>query len=198
MTKLRLLLPALLLIVPLTLVACGGGDGESDEDKVIGVIKTSATSDDPADCEALSTQAFLEQTQLSQGVQAIRDCEEEAEEEENDPKSVAVSNVGVEGSTATADVAFAGGTYDGQTLSVGLVEEDGDWKLDEVLGFTEFNQDQLVTTFEKSLSSDEAALRPEEISCIGEALGALSKEETEEVLFGGSLERIVQFFEGCS
>ncbi|HET8813672.1 MAG TPA: hypothetical protein VFM51_01800 [Solirubrobacterales bacterium] len=184
--------------MPLTLVACGGGDGESDEDKVIEVIETSATSDDPADCEALNTQAFLEQTQLSEGVQAIRDCEEEAEGEENDPKSVAVSNVGVEESTATADVAFTGGTYGGQTLSVQLIEEDGDWKLDEVLGFAEFDQDQLVATFEESLSSDEAGLTPQEVTCFGEALGALSKEETEEVLFGGSLERIVLFFEGCS
>jgi hypothetical protein len=197
-TKLRLLLPALLLSVPLALVACGGGDGESDEEKIVEAIETSATSDDPGDCEALATQAFHEQTQLSQGVQALRDCEEEAREEENDTESVEVSKVRVDESSATADVAFSGGTFDGQTLSVALVEEDGDWKLNEVLGFAAFDQEQLVAAFEEALTNGEDAVAPGVASCIAEGLGALSQEETEDVFFGGSAERLIEFLEGCS
>lgn len=187
--------------MPLTLAACGGG-GENDEEKIIEVIKTSATSDDPADCEALATQAFLEQTQLADGSEAGAKCEEEAKGEENDIKSVKVSKVEVEDSTATADVAFSGGTFDGQALSVALVEEDGDWKLDDVIEFAAFDQEQLVASFEEAVRSSkpgsgEPAREPREVTCFGEAFGVLSKEETEKILFGEWSERLVEFSEGC-
>lgn len=203
MTKLRLLLPALLLM--LFLVACGGdgeGDADSAENAIVTVIETSATSDDPADCEALASRAFLEQTQFIEGGEAIEGCEEDAREEGNDPKSVEVSRVEVEDSTATADVAFSGGSFDGQTVSVALLEENGDWKLDEVVEFVEFDQKRLVASFEEAVRSSKPgsgipAREPREVHCFGEAVGALSKEETEEVLFGGSLERLVEFSEGC-
>jgi hypothetical protein len=191
-----MLLPLALLALVFGLAACGGGD--SDEDKVVEVIETSATSSDPADCKELATQAFLEQTELEQGSAAVKSCEESAEETEGDPKSVDVSEVEVDGSAATADVAFTGGNFDGQTLSVALVEEDGDWKMDEITGFAEFDQEKLADTFAESLQNGEDALDPQLATCFAEVIRELPKAEAEEVVIGGSSDPIVEIIEGCS
>ena len=196
MRKLQLLLPLALLSLVFGLSACGGG--ESDEDKVVEVIETSVTSTDPADCEELATQGFLEQTELEEGAAAVESCEESAEDTENDPDSVEVSEVEVDGSAATADVSFTGGSFDGQTLSVALVEEDGGWKMDEVTGFAEFDQEQLADTFEEGLQSGEDALDPALATCFAEVIRDLPKAEAEEIVIGGSADPIVEIIEGCS
>jgi len=194
--KLHLLLPLALLALVFGLAACGGG--ESDEDKVVDVIETSVTSSDPADCKELATQAFLEQTELEEGDAAVESCEESAEDTENDPDSVEVSEVEVDGSAATADVAFTGGSFDGQTLSVALVEEDGDWKMDEITGFAEFDQEKLADTFEEGLQSGEDPLDPDLASCFAAVLRDVPKAEAEEIVIGGSPDPIVEIIEGCS
>lgn len=196
MKKLHLLLPLALLALAFGLVACGGG-GDSDEDKVVEVIETSATSADPADCKELSTQAFLEQTELEEGAAAVESCEESAEDTSDDPESVEVSEVAVDGSAATANVAFTGGSFDGQTLSVALVEEDGDWKLDEITGFAEFDQEKLASAFEEAFESEED-VSPEFASCFAEVIRDISEEEAEEIMISGDSEPIVEIIEGCS
>jgi ABC-type glycerol-3-phosphate transport system substrate-binding protein len=190
-----LLLPAAMLALVFGLAACGGS--ESDEDKIVETVETSATSTDPADCKELATQKFMEQTESEKGAKAVKSCEEEAEDPEGDPDSVDVSNVGVDGSEATADAAFSGGNFDGQTLTVALVEEDGDWKLNEVTGFAKFDQDRLVENFEKLFESGDEPLEPQVSACIGEVFGELSKPEFEELLFGGSQQPIIEIAEGC-
>jgi hypothetical protein len=194
--KLHLLLPLALLALALGLVACGGG-GDSDEDKIVEVVETSATSDDPADCKELSTQAFMEQTEASEGAEAVKSCEANAEDTSDDPNSVEVFEVEVDGSSASANVAFKGGNFDSQTLIVGLVEEDGDWKLDEITGFAKFDQEQLATAFEKAFESEED-LDPRLATCFAETIRDLPKDEAEELVIGGSSDPIIAIVEGCS
>jgi hypothetical protein len=195
--RLHLLLPAALLALALTLVACGGSD-ESDKDKVVETIETSALSADPADCKELATQAFLEQTEFSQGPEAVKSCEEGAEDTSDDADSVEVSKVEVDGSEATANVAFTGGNFDGQALSVALVEEDGDWKMDEVTAFAKLDQEKLASSFEEGLQSGDDALEPQLANCFAEVLRELDKSQVEEVVIGGSQQPIVEIIEGCS
>jgi hypothetical protein len=191
-----LLLPAVLLALGFGLVACGGSD-ESDEDAVIETIETSAMSSDPADCKALSTIAFLEQTEFEQGDAAIESCEKSADETENDPDSVEVSKVQVDGSNATANVAFVGGPYDGQVLSVALVEEDGTWKMDELTSFVTFDQDHLAQSFQEGVTSGSNALPDEVGACLGEELSELSKAEFEDLILGGEPQPLVELVESC-
>ena len=196
MRKLHLLLPLALLALVLGLAACGGG--ESDEDKIVEVIETSVTSTDPADCKELATQDFLEQTELSEGAEAVESCEESAKETDDDPESVEVSEVEIDGSAASANVAFTGGSFDGQALSVALVEEDEDWKLDEVTGFAEFDQEQLADSLEEGLQSGDDPLDPQLATCFAEVIRELPTAEAEEVVIGGSADPIVEIIEGCS
>lgn len=197
MRKRHPLFPLALLALVFGLAACGGSS-ESDEDKVVDVIETAVTSTDPADCKELATQSFLEQTELEQGAAAVESCEESAEDTENDPESVDVSKVEVDGSAATADVAFTGGSFDGQTLSVAVVEEEGDWKMDEIAGFVEFDQEKLAETFEEGLQSGDDPLDPQLASCFAEVIRDVPKAEAEEIVIGGSPEPLVEIIEGCS
>jgi hypothetical protein len=190
------MLPLALAALALGLAACGGSD-ESDEDKIVDVIETSVTSTDPADCEKFATQAFLEQTELSEGKEALESCEESAKDTEDDPDSVDVSEVEVDGSSATADAAFVGGSFDGQALTVALIEEDGDWKLDEITGFSKLDKDQLATSFEEAFEGEED-FDPQVASCFGEVLRELPDPQVEEVVIGGSVDPVIEIVEGCT
>lgn len=196
MRKLRLLFPLALLALALGLTACGGG--ESDEDKIVEVIETSATSTDPADCEALATQAFLEQTQFSKGEEAVESCEESAKETEDNPDLVEVSEVEIDGSEATAEAAFVGGNFDGQTFTAALVEEDGDWKLDEITGFAEFDQEQLADSLEEALLSEGDSIEKELGECFGGTIRDIPQAQAEALILDGSGKAIVEIIEGCS
>lgn len=191
-----LLLPILVLFAALALAACGGSD-ESDEDKIIDVIETSVTTDDPSSCTEFVTQNFLDQVEDAEGEAALKECEEDAEDTSDNPDSVEVTEVEVDGSSATANAAFTGGGFDGQTLTIALVDEDGDWKLDEITGFAEFDQAALVQSFEDQLAEEEGAIDPEIGSCIIESLEELEQEEFEELLLGGSSEGFVELAEAC-
>ena len=150
MKKRHLLLPCLLIVSALALVACGGG-GSSDESEIEEAIETSATSGDPANCTKLETANFVEQSTSESGKAAIKTCEEEAKKDpESKAESVEVTEVEVDGSKATANAAITGGSFDNQTVSIALVEEDG-WKLNELTGFVKFDQEALAQVFETQL-----------------------------------------------
>ncbi len=171
---------ALLLVSALALSACGGG--ESDEDKIASVIETAATSTDPAACEETQTVSFMEQSSGKEGMEAVEDCEEEAENEEESAESVDVSEVEIKGEEATATAAFSGGNLDGQSLVVALVEEEGDWKLDEAVEFAKFDFEKLmaklVSGTEEALEANENAT-PELTECVIAGLEEISPAELE-------------------
>jgi ABC-type glycerol-3-phosphate transport system substrate-binding protein len=188
------LLPALLLALALGLAACGGG-GESDEDKITNTIETAATSTDPAVCKETQTQAFMEQTSGGSGGAAVKECEKEAESGESNPKSVTVSKVKVNGEDATANVAFEGGNFDGQTAEVALVEEEG-WKLNELTGFARFDATQLVANLAAQLEK-EPEIEPQVASCIVEGLEEAPDEELEALVIENNTQPIVELAESC-
>jgi hypothetical protein len=195
---LRLSLPLVLsaLAFALGLLACGGG--ESDEDKVAEAIETTFIGNDPGKCTEVVTQAFIEQVEMSKGKEAVEQCEEGVREDEPaDSDSVEVSDVRIDGSAATADVAFAGGSYDGQVLAIALVEEDGAWKPDRIAGFVRLDKDQLASSLERAFEADDAP-GPAVQACFGDVIRERTKPEMEEIMFGGSLDLVLAIIEGCS
>jgi len=190
-----LLLPAVLLALAFGLVACGGG-GESDEDKIAGAIEDAATSTDPAVCGETQTLAFMEQTTGESGKGAEKECEKEAEEGANQPDSVSVSKVEVDGENATADAEFKGGQFDEQILELALVEEDGDWKLDEFSGFAKFDPAPFIAELSKQLE-EEPEIEPQVASCIVEGIEELSDSELESLVVENNTEPIVEIAESC-
>jgi hypothetical protein len=193
--KRLLLLPCLLVLSALSLAACGGGGG--DEGEIEDVIETSATSTDPSDCKKLNTQKFMEQTTQESGEAAVGSCEREAKEEEG-AESAKVSAVEVDGSDATAEVAFGGGHLDGQALEVALVKDGDEWKLDEVVEFTEFDRAKLVEVLEENLAEPSSEVNRKFGDCVVEAFKRDSQEEVEELVFGHSPQALEELFEACS
>lgn len=196
MRKIHLLvLPALVLAFALGLAACGGG-GESDEDKIVSMIEKSATSTDPANCKETQTQQFMEQTSGGSGSEAVKECEKETKSGEDNPEAVNVSNVKVEGEKATANVEFEGGNFNGQTVEVALVEEEGNWKLNELTGFAKFDPTQLVGALAKKLEEN-PEIEPRVASCIVEGLEEAPKEELEALVIENNTQPIVELAESC-
>ena len=195
MPKRLLLLPCILILSALALTACGSSGG--DEGEIEEAIKTSATSTDPADCKKLNTQEFMEQTTQESGSAAVEECEEEAKNGEG-AKSVRVSEVEVDGSDATAEVALSGGSLDGQGLELALIKDDDQWKLNEVVKFTEFNQAELAKVLEEGLSEPSSEVDPKLAGCVVDAFKQGSQAEVEDLLFGGSSGTLEEVFESCA
>jgi len=191
--KLHLLMPAGLLA--LALAACGGGSS-GGEQQIETTIATSATSTDPADCAKYTTLKFMEQMTSTQGAQAEKACEEETEEAEGKPESVAVSNIEIEGEEASADVAFEGGNFNGQTLTVALVEEGGAWKLNELTGFANFDAEKLIGALVAQLKAA-ASVKPRVITCIAEGLRQLDESQFEELVINQETQPIVEIAKSC-
>jgi phage terminase large subunit-like protein len=194
----RILVPlALLVLAALTLTACGGG-GSSDEDKITETIETVATTSDPSNCTELETLAFVEQNSQQKGKAAVKACEEEAEAGAEQAEGANVSNVSVNGSKATAEAEFEGGSLGSQSLEVELVEEGGTWKLDQIAGFANYDGKALGEAFEKQFKEEPGELSPEQAKCISGKVAGLGQAEAEEVFFGGSPEKIIELAQSCA
>lgn len=191
----RLALPALLLVSALALASCGGG--ESDEEQISDAISTLAINTDPANCEALATLAFLEQVEHEEGKAAIAECEEDAKDPSNDADSVDVTDVEVDGSNATASAAFHGGNLDGQTLNIALVEEDGNWKLDQLKGFAKFDRRPLLDGLRETLNESADELEGIDPECMIERFEEFSDAELEEVILSDSASAFIEVAEAC-
>lgn len=195
MRKRHLFLPCLLILSALALAACGGSGG--DEGEVEEVIETSATTTDPADCSSTQTQEFMEQVSRESGKAAVKACEEEAENDEG-ADSVTVSSVEVDGSSATAEAALAGGSLDGQTVEVELIKDGDQWKMNEVLEFTDFDQAKLIEAFEAGLLEDPNEIERGFANCIIDSFEQGSQAEVEELMFGESPQALEEVFEACA
>jgi len=194
--KKRLLVPvALLALAALTVTACGGGD--SDEDKIVEVIEMAETTADPRHCTELQTQRFNEQVSQKTGKAATEACQKEAKAGEEQANSANVSNVSVNDDKATAEVEFKGGPLDSQVLDVALVEEDGDWKLDQVEGFADYDGNALGAAFEKRFKEEPEGLSPKQAKCISHKIAASNEAKAEELFFGGSSKPIIRLAESC-
>jgi ABC-type glycerol-3-phosphate transport system substrate-binding protein len=193
----RLLVPlALLALAALAVTACGGG-GSSAEDEVTEVIEQAATTKDPSNCTELQTLRFTEQNTGEEGKAAIKSCEESAKEEEQ-AEEAKVSNVSVNGEEATAEAEFIGGSLGSQTLAVALVEEDGDWKLDQIEGFANYNGKALEETFLKRFEESPEGLSKQQYTCIAEGIGKATTAEAEAMFLSGSSTKIEELAKGCA
>jgi hypothetical protein len=199
--KTLLILPLLLLASALALSACGGGGsssggGSGDEGAIEETITASATESDPSKCTELQTQEFNEQDEGVSGAKATEVCEESAEASEEQAESVDISEIKVEGETATANAAIEGSGLNGQTVELELVKEEGNWKMNQFLGFAEFDGQTLSESLEEQLTGAEG-VSDEEAKCIGEGFSEMSQGEAEEIAFEHNLELVNTLVEGC-
>lgn len=189
MRKLALPLPALLLLV-LGFAACGGG--ESDEEAIVNAIDYVFVSTDPDACTEQMTRVFSEQMFRHDGPEAVESCEQNARAEESPNRPVTVRKVKVDGSRATAEL----GTAYAEPFTVALVEEDGDWKLDEMVGYARFDKGDWLRREREA--GEEVYSQSEQpiLDCILAAYREMSRAEIEEIAFGGLSQ--TEFYADCA
>ncbi len=185
-----------MLLCALALAACGSGSG--DDGEVEASIETATSSTDPSKCTEVETQAFMEQRTHVWDAGAVQRCEKEAKEGTGVADSVEVSNVEVKGTGATAEAALTGGTFDGQTVVVSLVEEDGRWKVNELTRFAKFDHDKLVAAYESQLSRPSLEAPKSFVSCVVETLDEFSQKEIEDLFWVRSSESFEHLSQECS
>jgi hypothetical protein len=198
-----LVLPFALLAAALALSACGGGGSSSsgssttaakspDETAIEKTIQSDATSTSPSKCTKYVTQEANEQQSGASGAEATEACEAEAGE--GPAESVAVSNIDVEGESATAEAAVKGSALNGQSLELELVKEGGDWKINQFLSFTKFDPKALGDSIEAELEETGEVAAPE-VKCFAEGVSGMSQGEAEEIAFEGNLKPLEEL--GC-
>jgi len=145
----------LALLVPvLLLAACGSESDEKDPQAEAAIrkeIRGELTHELPAVCPAMETTARddLVRRYLPR---ALRYCEG-GDVEEIYVRSMRITDLAVDGETATADVAPLGGRFDRQTVTVSLSENaKGEWRLDGVVSFKEFDPVLQVVSFKDGLT----------------------------------------------
>jgi hypothetical protein len=123
----------------------------STESRIERTIGTVATSGNPAYCDELVTDRYLEQTTDEEMPFADEACESEAGQEH--ANSVEVSEIAVDGNRATALVTNSGGSLDGSQVVVRLLEEDDQWKLDRLVRFARFDRARFRLAYRHRLRS---------------------------------------------
>lgn len=188
----------LVALLALGLSACGGSDdgGASDEQGVEAAIETALTSSDPSACAGSRTIAFMEETTSKDGTAAERECEQSVKTRDGLPDAVTVSKIEIDGEEASAEVAIEGGDGDGMVLEVALVEEDGNWKIDDFTGLVRLDRDRLISRIVGEIEKQGVGTQAE-IACFSEALGELPKSEFERVVLDDGEEVVTELSEDC-
>jgi hypothetical protein len=191
-------LALLCLLGAVPVAGCGGGGGgktaAGGEAKVVAsVVEKSALSRVPADCERTQTQRFMEQTQLDKGAAAIASCHKDATKP-GQPTGADVTNVAVDGTAATARVAFKGGDNDGQVVNVSLVKRAGAWKLDHLDSFAHFDRARFLKSAPSALANGTSK---EAASCLLGRLKGLSDSAIEQLVVSGDQVRVLTLFKPC-
>jgi hypothetical protein len=125
----------LLLLVLFVVQRIEAPSAETRVERTIGKV---ATGTDPAYCDELMTDRYLEQSTGERMPFADEACESEVGHGGAD--SVDVSRVALDGERARALVGYTGGSLAGSRVVVQLREEDGEWKLDRMVRFVAFDR----------------------------------------------------------
>lgn len=198
MRKRYALFAALMLVSALALSACGGGDSSGDSDaegEIESAIEASATEANPDNCTKLETLAFVEQNSGAKGTAAVASCEKEAKDTTGKAESVDVTKIQIDGPKATADAALSGGSLDGQTVTIALVEEDG-WKLDRIDGFAKLDVGGIVDALREQLE-ESSELTSEQTDCILKVIEEADEGDIEELVLNGTSPKIEADTEAC-
>jgi hypothetical protein len=190
-------LAVLLVVLLAALAGCGDDDdGGGDEEAIREVIVASLTTDEPeTDCRERLSEGFVARTYGDRAA-----CVRIQGEDEDGPDATAVDtpSIEVDGDAATATIEVTGGRTEGVEGELGLVREDGDWRVDEL------SVPLLRSLVELGLRSGQTEGLPAGgIECVQQELDALPDEEFRELayqLVGETPEaerRTLEFLAGC-
>ena len=150
------------LSVVLAVIAGAPASGSPDRASIESAITRAFTTSDPANCAEVYTQKLMDQTHIGNGAVAEADCREDEADPDtsSEADSVSISTLALHEATATATVSVVGGALDRSVITVRLVTDQGEWKLDEMLDVdldrAAFDAAMAARGREEGLSAEEA------------------------------------------
>lgn len=166
----------LALMLGCTLAACGGASEEDDREEIAATLRASLTTRDAAaQCGELLSSGLV--TRVYGSAERCLAVETRSAPTRVTPTGVLVSDVRVDGDRATATLALRGNAQDRVRGAVGLVRQDGGWRLDDLS--TAF----LRTSFNAGLESG-GTLEGALVVCVGRKIAELEDPALRTVLFG--------------
>jgi hypothetical protein len=138
----------------------------------------------------------MEQTSFSTGEEAVQDCEEDAADTEDNADSAEVENVEIDGTTATADGTITGGVFDGATVTVDLVKEGEQWKLDRLTDVQGIDLEAFQDGFVEELTAQNE-IPPPLAECMTQAIQETTEEDIKQAMIGGTEEDLLALFGDC-
>lgn len=193
------LLPAL-LVPAVLLTACGGGDDSSSGDsaRITDAIRNISIGSDPGACTEFATPRFLEQTEAERGDAAVDSCKQDQVDTADDPTAVETTAIKVEGDSATATTAFTGGTFDGQSLDLSLIEDDGEWKVDRIEDVPNLDVKKFAGAIEASVHRGSDPLNSEEAKCIGDQVRKAGSDQLTQIILDGDSDALGALIQACA
>jgi hypothetical protein len=188
---------AVALFAVLALAACGSSSdngSSADQAQIKQALTAAATSGDPAACTKYQTLKFTEQTSgPAKGQAAIRACEKDAKS--TAAKSLDITDVSVNGDSATAVAKATGSIFDGQTLKVALVKENGQWKLDEFQGFENFDKNAIINAV--TALGNQQGESAQANNCVKQQFEQASEQTIQSAFVGNDQQAQQQLFGPC-
>lgn len=171
---LRITSALLALALACALAACGGD--RDDRKEITTTLQSSLTTRDAAaQCGTLLSAGLV--TRVYGSAERCLEVETRSAPTRVAPTGVLVSGVRVDGDRATATLALRGNAQDSVRGEVGLVREDGDWRLDDLS--TAF----LRSSFNAGLESG-GTLEGVLVVCVGRKVAELEDPALRALLFG--------------
>ena len=186
-----------LALAALALTACGGG--ESDEDKITETIETAATTTDPSNCTELETQRFIEQNTQRKGQgRGSKPAKKKRKRAKKRRKRESLQRLRQRRTRRPPRLNSKAARSARSRSKSPWSKKDGNWKLDQIEGFANYDGKALGEAFEKQFEEEPGELSPEQAKCISGKIAGLSQAEAEEVFFGGSAEPIIELAQSCA
>ena len=166
-----------------------------DAAQIRAVVTKSFKTRDPADCARLTTQRFLEQITFERGISALTTCRENTKS--SDPaRSVAVSNLTIDGDAARVRAIPRGGDGAGQTATYALVRRLGNWKIDRMTAL-DIDRPVFDAATRRSMQREPDALTAQQAECVITKLRSVSDDALERGLIAGDRSVILRPTIGC-
>jgi hypothetical protein len=128
-----------LIAAALTLTACDiplATSGPDDQSEIRDVLEWAFVENDPDQCTSAVTERFRDQSFPGEGDEALSRCIElNTDDEPAMATRISMADPEIEGDAATASVRVDEGKYVGWTITLGLVKEEDEWRLDSFQGF---------------------------------------------------------------
>ena len=127
--KVGLVIAAIAACALAAVILISSDEGRSDADQVDDAVTRAYTDNDPKLCTELLTPNFIKQS----AYRDLETCRQTAAIGAN-AESVNILQTKVSGDTATALVSAQGGSASPKPVTLQLIKQDGDWKIDGFAG----------------------------------------------------------------